>query len=121
MLGEKIDELFKLRAEIDSISSQLARMKEAEEAIREEIIQLMDDVDIAKASSVLGTVSKKVELYPSIKDKQSFIEFCHVTGNTELMISQCNRAAFRTYYEQNNEYPPGIDAYEKSTLSVRKA
>lgn len=120
-LGDMIDELFRLRVEKQELSNTLKELGDTIDSTEWAILQKMEELELDQAKTDSGTVSRKVELYPNIEDKEAFVNWCHERGDNSFMVVTANKASFRAFYEENNEYPDGINAYEKATLNVRKA
>lgn len=120
-LGGMIDELFELRAQKEALALQEKALNARIEQATYAILTNMESEDLPKASGTLGTVSRKLELYPSVVDMPSFMQWCVETGNTHMVQKRVSSAAFKEYFAANNEYPDGLDAFEKASLNVRRA
>lgn len=120
-LGQLASELFTLRRRKDELNSLLKEVNKEISALEYKIINSMDDTGIDKLSVSEGTISKRVELYPKIEDKEAFINWAVENGYVGMIQGQVNRAVFREFFNETNEYPDGVDAYEKPVLSVRRS
>jgi len=120
MLGEKVDRLFQLRAEKAELEQQVKELTAEIEQLQYEILRGMEETGVDKLSTASGTVSRKVELHPQIVDWDVFVDWVYSTGNLSMIQRRVNSGAFRSFVEETNEYPEGLDAYQKPILNVRK-
>jgi hypothetical protein len=119
-LGSKIDRLFDIRARMDILAQEKSDLQKENDCLELEIIDQMEKAGIDSSKTKSGAVTRKVELYPNIIDRKAFIDWCVENDNTSMMTVNANKATFKAYFNENGEYPEGLDAYSKSTLSVRK-
>ena len=120
-LGEKTSLLFDLRNQKAELEAKVKDITREIEELNWEIIQGMENAGLDKMTVAEGTVSRTVKLYPSIQDKDTFINWCVEQGLPGMMVVRANEAVFREFFDQHNEYPEGLDAFEKATLNVRRS
>lgn len=120
-VGKVVESMFKLRAEKDELNGRIKEINRALEELEYKAVRLMDEQGITSLRVPDGTATRKVELYPKIEDRERFLEFCYANGRTDLMVVTANRGTFKEFYEQYNEYPEGLDAYEKNSISFRRS
>lgn len=119
-LGDKIDRLYDINAEIDELKSRLSDLNKDKDALEYQILQDMENIGVDKVRGSKGTASMKVDLYPQVKDMEALVNWASETGNTAILQKRVSSGVFKEYFEQNGEYPPGIEAYNKSTLNFRR-
>lgn len=120
-MGEMLEKLFELREQKSELERQKKEVNKEIEHLEFKLIEAMDENGLDKMSVESGTASKKLGLYPSVSDKDAFLDWAIKSDNKHMIIAQVNRAAFKAYFEEHNEYPEGTDAYEKPKLSFRRA
>jgi hypothetical protein len=120
-LGKLVEQMFELRKEKEDLKQAEKEINKMLDELTQKAIDLMETQGIDSLRVSSGTVSRSVALYPSVADKQAFINFCVANNRPDLMVVSANRGTFKEYFEQYNEYPDGLDAYEKATLNFRRA
>ena len=120
-LGMKTSKLFELREKKAEVNAVLSEINKDIEDLEYRIGQEMESTGLDKMSVAEGTVSRTVKLYPKIEDMETFIKWCADNDRTDMIQKRVNEGSFREFFEQNNMYPEGLDAYEKSSLNVRRA
>lgn len=120
-LGELTSQLFELKERKAALEAKKREVNKMIDDIEFMIIQKMDENGLDRLSVDEGTVSKKVELYPRVEDKDAFINWALNNGYAGMITAQVNRAVFKEYYEEYNEYPEGVDAFEKPKLNTRRS
>jgi hypothetical protein len=120
-VGNKINKLFELRAKKGEVQVVLNDLNKEIETLEYAIIQDMENSGLERLSTDSGTVSRTVKLYPKIEDMDAFVKWCADNDRTDMIQKRVNEGSFREYFEQYNMYPEGLDAYEKSSLNVRRS
>lgn len=119
-IEERIKHLFSLRSAIADINiqkSELQRQYDEEEYL---LIVDMQEAGLTKGGTDDGTVSIKVESYPKIEDMNAFVQWCADNGKAEMLQKRVSKAVFDEFYKNENEYPDGVDTYDKTVVSLRK-
>lgn len=119
-LGQKMTRFFELKNAIAELNSQKRDLQRELDEVEYMLIQDMDANGIDKTSNEYGTVSKTVELYPSVVDKEAFVQWAIDNGRTDMLPASCNKAPFKQFFEEENMYPDGIDAFDKIKLNYRR-
>jgi hypothetical protein len=119
-LGTKIDKIFQLRFEKANLENQVKEINAQIDQLSWEAIGEMEKLGVDKVASNLGTATRKVDLYPRVEDKDSFVNWCTEHGRFDMATMSVNRAVFKQHFDESNDYPEGVDAYEKATLNFRK-
>lgn len=120
-LGEKIEQLYNLRAAKDQLNAKLSDINKDIDSLEFEIITSMEDAGIEKTTTPFGTATRKVDLYPQIKDKRAFVQWMADNDKAEMIQSRVSKAVFDEYFTQEGAYPDGVDTYNKQTLSFRRS
>lgn len=119
-LGQKLDAAFDLKFQIDELESKVKDLKNDYNAVQMEILNEMQDKDLAKIECTYGSATFKTEPFPNIKDHMSFFEWVADTRRFEFLEKRCSRSAVKEMLTSEGILPPGIDAFLKATLSIRK-
>ena len=61
-------------------------------------------------------------MYPSIKagEKEDFIKWAVENNRTDMLVVRPNEAAVRSFFEEANVLPAGVDTYMKTKLNMRR-
>jgi hypothetical protein len=118
--GDLINMLFALKETKATLNEQLKEVNGELASVEYQILQNMEASGLEKQSTELGTVSKKVELYPKVEDFEEFVNFIAEEGRYEMIQKRPSPPQFRAYYEETGAYPDGLDAFDKVTLNTRK-
>jgi|LGOV01.1.fsa_nt_gb hypothetical protein len=89
-------------------------------AIEYDLITDMEESGETKFATAYGTVSITTKLYPQITDMGAFVKFMHDNNRGDFVQKRPSAPAFREYFKLTGEYPEGLDAFDKTTLSFRK-
>lgn len=120
-VGELTDKLFKLRQEKTELSDKLKDIEASIENYTYLAIENMKDLGLDKLTTACGTVTlKQAELYPTVKDKDAFIDWAVQNEKKEMLIIRANQAAFKEYFAEMGAYPEGVDGYYADKLNFRK-
>lgn len=117
---EVTEKMLELRTIKATLAEQTKAINGELSALEFKLIEEMTDSGESKFSTGFGTVSIKTALHPQVIDMEAFVKFVMENDKPEFLQKKVNSAVFREYFEENGEYPEGIDAYERTTLSFRK-
>lgn len=121
-IGTIGNRLYELRAQKEELSEQVKGINTEIDRLEGRLVEMMDEQGIEKASCDLGSLTRKVELYPTVTDKEAFVEFAFSEAHDlGLMVVSANRAAFKAYFETTGEYPDGVDAHIRASINYRRA
>jgi len=120
-VGEKVELLFELREKKEELTKELTEFNKKIDALSFEVLQDMEDSGLNRIAVGAGSVTRSVKLYPKIENFEAFMRWCVENERFDMLQKRANGAPFREFYETNNEYPDGLDAYEKATLNVRRS
>ena len=82
-------------------------------------LSIMEDEGLESFKTKFGSLSRKIDVHPSIKDFPEFITWVFKTKAFEFLQKRVNAAPVREMLLENNQIPPGLDTYEKETLGKR--
>ena len=120
-VGEITDKLFELRQKKSTLAEQVKDTEAEIESLTYLAIEDMKELGLDKLTTASGTVSlKQSELYPTVKDKDAFIEWAVQNGKKEMLIVRANSAAFKEYFTEMGAYPEGTDGYYADKLNFKK-
>ena len=126
------DEAFELRFKIDALKAE-QRMVQQELNRKQEVIQAhLDQVGKTKHAGRKGTISMKVETYPSVPKepakRNAFFQWLKDRGLFEDMItvnSQTLRGFYKAEKEASGDDPdfeiPGLEPFERISLTFRRS
>jgi hypothetical protein len=115
-----VDQLFALKGEKAALQDQIKDLDMQLGSIEFKLLRRMEELGVDKMSVSAGSVSRKVDLYPTIVDMDAVVKFCYEENRFDFLQKRVNSAPFKEYFERNNEYPPGLDGYYKETLNTRR-
>ncbi len=120
-MKDLIEKLFGLKAIIDELNRELGNHKEAYDQLCAEVLQGLDENGLDKASLTgFGTVSRKEEVVPSVKDWDSFYKYIAENEAWYLMQRRPAANACREQWATGEEIP-GVEPFTQFKLSVTKA
>ena len=119
-LEDRLTNLFNLREDLRAIDKQRAAVQEDFDRLEYEIIQEMGDLGLSNAGVEACTVSIKYEKYPKVDDMEAFVNWCSDNGRSDMIQKRVSKTAFDEYFSQSNEYPDGVETYDKVTLNMRR-
>ena len=108
------------------LKTELARIAKHEAKIREELRPL--EINILKELHASGfdavkvgdhTISAKTAIYPTIKNREAAMHHIAEHNMWELLPASILATSYRELIK-NGEDVPGVESYEKTTLSVVK-
>lgn len=119
-VGEQIDRMVELRGVKEDLEAELRDVKKEIEEIEYLMIEEMDRLGLDSVKNDKATLTKKVEMYPSVVDLAALIKAAYEHNKPELLQRRVGKAAFEDFFDEFNEYPPGVDVYQKSKLNMRR-
>lgn len=119
-VNDLVQRLFDLKMEKTVLNEQIKELESQIESATYSLISRMNELGVEKLSTSAGSVSKKVEIYPTVVDFQQFVTFCFENNRFDFLQKRVNTAPFKEFFEQQNEYPSGLDGYYKESLNTRK-
>lgn len=120
-LGELGDRLFYLYEEKDGLTKQVSALTEQIQAIEGQLLSEMEKVDLDKITCALGSLSRAAELYPSITNWETLLHFADEEGYTSMIQKRVSSTAFKEYFKERGEFPPGTEGTTGWKLNRRKS
>lgn len=120
-LGDLSKALYKIRNERDRVRAIEKDLNQKKEITERLLLDKLDEAGINSVKTDYGTVTKKVSLYPRVADLQALGEWIQKTGRIDIMQKRVSKGVFTEVFESTGEYPSGVDAYDKETISFRKS
>ncbi len=114
-----IAQLAEVRDERRRIGERDKELTEKWRALEMELIVRLDEQGMLKASTGVGTASITETVVPQVTDWDKVFEHIQETGDFYLLQKRPAAAAFRELHS-SGEVIPGIDAYTKRSISLRK-
>jgi 23S rRNA A1618 N6-methylase RlmF len=114
---------FKLKARVDDSEATTKELKKSADYLEDMIVQKMEEQELDKVSTKLGSVTLKQKSMPSVKDIVSFIKWVSedVDNRVGFIQKRVNEAAINEMLENEGMLPPGVDTYIKPKLNKRSA
>jgi hypothetical protein len=119
-IEERIDKLFELRESISALKQEESALQEEYDREEYALIEDMQSAGLSRGGTDRGTVSIKMEKYPQVVDMESFVNWCANNGRPDMIQKRVSTTSFKEYFEQKNEYPDGLDTYDRVKVSLRK-
>lgn len=119
-IEERIDKLFELRESISALKQEESALQEEYDREEYALIEDMQAAGLSRGGTDRGTVSIKMEKYPQVVDMESFVNWCANNGRPDMIQKRVSTTSFKEYFEQKNEYPDGLDTYDRVKVSLRK-
>lgn len=110
-------DLRELRKRVSGVEKAIkAEMDKLDEAVQEE----MEELGVEQLATGVCAVTKQVELYPNVSDINALVGWAYENGQAGILQRRVTKGVFDEVFQETGEYPPGINAYNKTKLLVRK-
>lgn len=113
------DRLFKLKAEKAAAQAKVEAIDEERKALEAHLIASLPKSDATGVAGKLARVTVVSKLVPQAADWPKIHAHIKRTGSFDLLQRRLNDAAVRERWEAGNKLP-GVDAFEKLTISLNK-
>jgi hypothetical protein len=122
-IGSTVVEWFKLKTQVDELSTQKTVLSTEMEILEYKIIEQMEAAEVEKISTTFGSVTLSQKSMPSAKDFFAFMTWIgeDLDNRIGFMQKRISDVAVNEYLQENGFLPPGIDTYIKPKLTKRKA
>ncbi len=114
-----IARLVEVRDERRRIRERDQELTEKWRALEMELLVRLDEQGMLKASTGVGTASITETVLPNVTDWDAVYEHIKETGDFYLLQKRPSAAAFRELHN-SGEVIPGIEAYTKRSIALRK-
>lgn len=119
-LGEKIDKLSKLRADIRIKNKEVERLEGEKKALEAQVMEHMDVENIGSSRGKLATASISESVVPSVTDWDTFWAYVFRNKASHLLERRPHATAYREELETRKGKPiPGVQPYTRRTLNLR--
>jgi hypothetical protein len=119
-LGLKIDEFYKARASRLEAKRKIKEAKELEYRLKQELLDILEEAGLQKASGMVATASIKRSVVPVVEDWDLLHEYVATHNRFDLLQKRISTLAWRDMF-QAQELVPGTAAIEDVDLSLTKA
>ena len=114
-----IDDVVANKKERAEIATRDKELIEEFRSLEMELIIRFEEQGMTKASTLAGTVSITETVLPQVTDWDAVYEHIRDTGDFYLLQKRPAAAAFRELHQADIQVP-GMDAYTKKSISLRK-
>lgn len=114
-----IQALVEVRDERQQIAARDKELIEKWRSLEMELLLRLDDQGMLKATTAAGTASITETILPQVTDWDAVFDHIQLTGDFYLLQKRPAAAAFRELHNSGQKVP-GIDAYTKRAISLRK-
>jgi hypothetical protein len=119
-LGLGIDALYALREKRLDIEKQVKEMKQQEYQLRNEILLVLGESGLAKASGQMATASVRVSTIPIVEDWESVYAYIVDNDRFDLLQKRLSTVAWRDLAESGT-LVPGTASVEDTDISLTKS
>jgi hypothetical protein len=120
-IGDLSKALYDIRAKEDEINALKSDIYQRREVAEKLIIEKLEEQNIDSIKTDVGTISKKVKLYPRVTDMDALRDWVVQTGRLDILTKHVSRGVFAEIFEDTGAYPDGMDAYDKATITFRRS
>ena len=117
-LNTLLDELASIRGEIKSLQEQEKVLKLRQNDLDSEIIRKMEDQGLDQIANDVCTVSKKIDVVPTVGDWDVVHQHILDTKQFELLQKRMSATAWRELL-QMGQAVPGVKATELTKINFR--
>ena len=117
-LNTLLDELASIRGEIKSLQEQEKILKLRQNDLDSEIIRKMEDQGLDQIANDVCTVSKKIDVVPTVEDWDVVHQHILDTRQFELLQKRMSATAWRELL-QMGQAVPGVKATELTKINFR--
>ena len=117
-LNTLLDELASIRGEIKSLQEQEKVLKLRQNDLDSEIIRKMEDQGLDQIANDVCTVSKKIDVLPTVEDWDVVQQHILDTKQFELLQKRMSATAWRELL-QMGQAVPGVKATELTKINFR--
>jgi hypothetical protein len=119
-LGPAIDMLYETRAQRLALTKEVDELKAHESVLKEELLTLLHEIGLEKASGQKATVGVRRLTVPIITDWEEIHKYIKENDRFDLIQKRLSAPAWRELKEQN-VLVPGTEAGTDVELSLTKS
>lgn len=121
-LGQAIDNLYAARAARLAKAKEVKDLQVTEAIAKAQVLQMLNDTGLAKASGMTATASITTEDIPFIKDWEAVHEYIKINDRFDLLQKRIGVVAWRDLFKDGILVPgtePAVDTDISLTKSTR--
>ena len=119
-IGVLIDSLYSLRQQRLELSKSVEAYKLQETALREQVLEQLDDLKLSKASGSLATCGVKETVEPYVEEWDQLFEYVRAENRFDLLHKRISAPAWRELRELG-ALVPGTSAITVRDVSLTKS
>ena len=119
-LNQLMDELSSVRKDIKSLQEQEKILKLRQNDLDSEIIYKMEEQGLDQIASDVCTISKKIDVVPTVEDWDVLHKHIIDTGRFELLQKRVSATAYRELIAAGMDVP-GVKSTELTRINFRSA
>lgn len=117
-LGEAIDRLGDLRAQITALNKQSDELSKTRKALEADLLDMLDDSGMKRASSYKFSASVMEETVPTVTDWDALHAYIVENDVPYLLQRRANVKPFQELFEAGVEVP-GVEKYKQTKLYLK--
>ncbi len=117
--GELVNAIWALREEIRAQTQVLEAMDVRKKSMEEELVKVMDSQKVEQVRGEKATATITPTIVAQVKDWTRFYSFIRKHDAFHLLERRPAHAAYRELMEKRKAPVPGVESFEKRTLSIR--
>ncbi len=117
-LNQLMDELSSVRKDIKSLQEQEKILKLRQNDLDSEIIYKMEEQGLDQIASDVCTISKKIDVVPTVEDWDVLHKHIIDTGRFELLQKRMSATSFREALQLDGSVP-GVKSTELTKINYR--
>lgn len=118
-IGQLIDYDYELREKIRALSQQVDELKEEREKVESQILEVMDEQGVVRASGSKATASVTEQIVGHVKDWDRFYGFISRTKSFHLLERRVANGAYREAIASRDKPIPGVEPFTKRAIGLR--
>lgn len=119
-IADIISELLQMKADLSAINKEAESIKREISVLEGEIINYLRQQDVQSLSTTGGRVTLVKEVVPTVTNWDAVFDFVKNNDAFYLLQKRISSTAWREFTQQEGDIE-GIEAYETTKLSTRKA
>lgn len=123
--GELISQYNKIKAtrlEMEAeAKAAVAPYKEAEEAIENMLLKMLNDNGVDNFKSPEGTAYKATQTWAKMTDRAALVQHVRDTGEFDYFTNSLSKEVVKAYVDKHKSPPPGVEVTYEIVVNVRKS
>lgn len=123
--ADKVAAYIKLRdykkAAQDEFAKSLERTNQALEKLEADLLQHLIDTGASSLACSDGTVYRKTEMSVTVEDRAAFRSFVEDNGAWEAMDMKANKTFIREFMEEKKQPVPGVKVTQMNSVGIRRS